>query len=135
MRMGIVVVLVAALAALPSEPYAAVRVEEKTEWQLGGMLAKVASLVGKGAPEAETTTIAATASRKVSMSRTAGEIVDLDEGAVYRLDLENRTYRVTTFDELRRHAEAARREIAAEARTVAARRETACVMWSGPYDP
>lgn len=113
MRMGMFVVGAAALAAvLTSEASAAVRMEEKSQWQLEGMLGKVASLVTKGAPEAETTTVAATASRKVSMSGKTGEIIDLDEGAVYQLDLENRTYTVTTFDELRQRVQAARKEAA-----------------------
>lgn len=116
MRMGIIVAGVAALAAAsPSAASAGVRLEEKSEWQLEGMLGKVASLVTRRKPEAETTTVAATASRKVSMSATSGEIVDLDAGEVYQLDLENRTYTVTTFDELRRRVEASRREAASTA--------------------
>lgn len=121
MRIGMFVVGAAALAAvLTSEASAAVRMEEKSQWQLEGMLGKVASLVTKGAPEAETTTIAATASRKVSMSGETGEIIDLDEGAVYHLDLKNKTYTVMTFEELRRRVEASRREAAGAVRQNAA---------------
>jgi hypothetical protein len=140
MRIGIVVFGVAALAvALPSETNAAVRTEEKSEWHLEGMLGKVASLVNKRAPEAETTTIAATASRKVSMSGTTGEIIDLDEGAVYHLDLKTKSYTVTTFEELRQRIEASRREAAGAVRQEAAsgasraapsRRRTSCCSTS-----
>jgi hypothetical protein len=84
--------------------------------RFAGAFGKVARLVTGSEPEVETTITAGTATRKVSLSRKTGEIIDLDEGAMYQLDLENRTYTVSTFEDLRRHAERARREAAAEQR-------------------
>lgn len=118
MRIGIIVggIVAVAAAALPSTGSAAVRIEERSEMRFAGAIGKVARFVTGSEPEVETTITAATASRKVSISRKTGEIVDLDEGAMYQLDLENRTYTVSTFEELRRHAERARREAAATQR-------------------
>lgn len=115
MKIGITLLGAVALAAtVPSTASAAVRIQQRSEMKLEGALGKIASFVA-GAPEAETTSIAATASRKVSMSRSTGEIVDLDEGAVYHLDLESKTYTRMTFDDLRERVEASRRRAAAEA--------------------
>ncbi|HET7754921.1 MAG TPA: hypothetical protein VFK85_13515 [Anaeromyxobacteraceae bacterium] len=115
MKIGITLLGAVALAAtLPSTASAAVRIESRNEMKLEGALGKVANFFTGGEPKPETTTVAATASRKVSMSRSTGEIVDLDEGAVYHLDLKSGTYTKMTFDALREQVAAARRRAAAE---------------------
>ena len=81
------------------------RVERRTTVKFGGAVGGVLNrLGGKAAREGvvETTTVKGT--RRASLSANAGEIVDLGEEKIYQLDLDDKTYRVVTFDELRRKA-------------------------------
>jgi hypothetical protein len=50
------------------------------------------------------------ADRKVTMNDATGQIVDLAEEKVYDLDLRKKTYTVTTFAEIRKQMEEARRK-------------------------
>jgi len=54
--------------------------------------------------------------RKVSMSDTTGQIIDLKEEKVYDLDIKKKTYKVTTFAEIRRQIEEAQRKAQEEAK-------------------
>src|SRR5687768_17491326 len=86
------------------------RVERKTTVKFGGAIGGVLNrLGGKATKEGvvETTTVKGT--RRASMSANAGEIVDLGEEKIYQLDLDDKSYRVMTFAELRRQAEEASR--------------------------
>ena len=71
----------------------------KFEGFLGGM---VGMFGGKAAREGVVITNAVKGDRKVELNDTTGRIVDLKEEKVYELDMKNKTYKVTTFDELRR---------------------------------
>lgn len=115
-RLAIIAFAAAALAgAVPSGASAAVKVEEKSQFELQGMLGKLASLGGAGGSDkANLTSIAVNPTRKVSISGDTGEIVDLAEDKIYVLDLKGGTYRVTTFEELRQKMEEARRRAAEE---------------------
>src|SRR5688500_17459216 len=86
------------------------RVERKTTVKFGGAIGGVLNrLGGKATKEGvvETTTVKGT--RRASLSANAGEIVDLGEEKIYQLDLNDKSYRVVTFAELRRQAEEASR--------------------------
>src|SRR5579872_1003855 len=50
------------------------------------------------------------------MNEQTGQIIDLGEEKIYDLDLKKKTYRVTTFDELRRRMEEARKKAEEDAR-------------------
>ena len=82
---------------------AAVQKEEKTQVQFTGFLGGMAKMIGgKTAKEGITETATVMGNRKSTMRGTAGQIIDLDEEKVYDVDLKGKSYRVTTFDEIRR---------------------------------
>jgi hypothetical protein len=65
-------------------------------------------LGGKATKEGVVETTTVKGMRRASLSANAGEIVDLREEKIYQLDLDDKTYTVTTFAELRRKAEEGR---------------------------
>lgn len=109
-------VLAAALCALATGvTYADVKKEERTQFKLEGMLGRMAGLFGgKAAREGVVHTVAVKGDRRLTTTDTTGQIVDLAEERVYELDLRRKTYKVVTFEELRRQIreaqEKARRE-------------------------
>lgn len=92
------------LATLSAAPaFAEVKTKEKGQVKFEGMLGRVVGLFGgKAAREGIVTTTAVKGNRKVTMSDTSGQIVDLSEEKVYTLDMKKKTYTVETFDEIRR---------------------------------
>jgi hypothetical protein len=76
---------------------------------------------GKSAREGVTSTIAVKGDRKVTTSDTTGQIIDLGEEKVYDFDLKKKAYTVTTFAELRRRMEEARKKADENARKEAGR--------------
>jgi hypothetical protein len=103
-----------ALSAGPA--MAEVKTREKTHVTLGGMIGKVFNLFGgKAAKEGIVSTTAVKGNRKVTMNESNGQIIDLSEEKVYDLDIKKKTYKVTTFDELRRRMREARERAEKEA--------------------
>jgi hypothetical protein len=110
------IALTAALITIPA--HAEVKKEERNQVSFSGALGRVVNFFGgKSAREGVLSTVAVSGDRKMT---TAGDntaqIVDLTEERVYDLDLRRRTYRVTTFEEIRqrmREAEEKAREAAA----------------------
>jgi hypothetical protein len=97
--------------ALTSSLSADVRSDQRVKFQLGGMLGKMVNMFGgKGAREGVVSTVAVKGNRMATMSDTNGQIIDLTEEKVYDLDIKKKTYTVTTFAELRKRMEEARRE-------------------------
>lgn len=92
------------LAALSAAPaFAEVKTREKGQVKFEGMLGRIVGMFGgKAAREGIVTTTAVKGNRKVTMSDTSGQIVDLSEEKVYTLDMKKKTYTVETFDEIRR---------------------------------
>ena len=87
-----------------------VRTDQRVRFQLGGALGKMVNMFGgKGAREGVTTMVAVKGNRKVTMNDSTGQIIDLSEEKIYDLDLKKKTYKVTTFAELRRQMEEARK--------------------------
>jgi hypothetical protein len=106
--------LVIAGSALVS---ADVRTDQRVRFQLGGAVGKLINMFGgKGAREGVTTTVAVKGNRKVTLSDTTGQIIDLSEEKIYDLDMKRQTYRVTSFAQLRAEMEKARREAEQAAR-------------------
>ena len=88
-----------------------VRSDEKTKMELGGALGRfVGMFAGKAAKEGVTTSIAVKGNRAARMSEDTGQIIDLTEEKVYELDLKKKTYKVTTFAEMRRQMEEAQKK-------------------------
>jgi hypothetical protein len=94
-----------------------VKSDEKSLVKFEGMLGKVVGLFGgKSAREGVKTSVAVKGDRKTSITDTTGQIIDLKEEKVYDLDLKKKTYKVTTFAEMRRQLEEAQRRAAEEAK-------------------
>ena len=110
-------ILTMALAAAPV--HAEVKKEERNQVSFAGMLGKVFNFFGgKSAKEGVVSTVAVSGDRKMTTTgENTGQIVDLREEKIYDLDLRRKTYKVTTFEEIRRQmreAEARARESAAK---------------------
>ena len=83
-----------------------VRADEKTRVELAGVLGRMMNLFGgKGAREGVTSTVIVKGDRKATLHEDSGQIIDLAEEKVYDLDLKKKSYKVTTFAELRRRWE------------------------------
>ena len=97
--------------ALSSTLSADIRSDQRVKFQLGGALGKLVNMFGgKGAREGVTSMVAVKGDRKVTMSDSTGQIVDLAEEKIYDLNVKNKTYTVTTFAELRKRMEEAKRD-------------------------
>ena len=99
-----------------------VRADEKTRVELAGMLGRMMNLFGgKAAREGVTSTVAVKGDRKATLNDTTGQIIDLADEKIYDLDLKKKTYKVTTFAELRRRMEEAKKKAEEDARKEGAR--------------
>lgn len=105
------------VAAATTSVSADVRTDQRVKFQLGGAIGKLVNMFGgKGAREGVTSTVAVKGDRKATMSDSTGQIIDLAEEKIYDLDLKKKTYKVTTFAELRQQMEEAKREAEKNAR-------------------
>jgi hypothetical protein len=110
-------VVVCALIASSAVLSADVRTDQRVKFQLGGMVGKLVNMFGgKGAREGVVSMVAVKGNRKVTMSDTTGQIIDLSEEKIYDLDVRKKTYKVTTFAQLRAEMEKAQREAEKAAR-------------------
>lgn len=117
-RLIVAFALAAAVFAASSSTLSAdVRSDQRVKFQLGGAIGKIVNMFGgKGAREGVTTMVAVKGNRKATMSDTTGQIIDLSEEKVYDLDVKKKTYKVTTFAELRRQMEEAKKDAEKAAR-------------------
>jgi hypothetical protein len=110
-RCGLAVLLVCVFASVAAR--AEVKTEEKSQIKFEGMLGRMFGLFGgKAAREGLVSTVALKGDRQMTTSESTGQIVDLAEEKVYELDMKKKTYTVTTFAEMRRRMEEARRKAA-----------------------
>ena len=101
-----------------------VRSDQKARVQFAGVLGRMYNMFGgKSAREGMTTTIAVKQDRKATTTDTTEQIVDLAEEKIYDIDLKKKSYTVTTFAELRRRMEEARRKAEEDARKEAGREQ------------
>src|SRR5438105_2548406 len=117
-RVRIAAALVLACLALSSTSLRAdVRADEKSHVEFAGMLGRMVNLFGgKAAREGVTSTVAVKGDRKATLNDATGQIVDLTEEKIYDLDLKKKSYKVTTFAELRRRMEEAQKKAQEDAR-------------------
>lgn len=117
-RLSLSVACIAAVLTLASSTVSAdVRTDQRVKFQLGGAIGKLVNIFGgKGAREGVTSMVAVRGNRKVTMSDSNGQIIDLTEEKIYDLDVKKKTYTVTTFAELRKKMEEARRDAEKSAR-------------------
>lgn len=106
------------LAWLPAAGVRAdVKTQEKGHVKFEGMLGRMMNLFGgRAAKEGVVSNVAVKGDRKSSLSDTGGRIIDLGEEKVYDLDLKKKTYKVTTFEEIRREIREAQERAEKEAR-------------------
>jgi hypothetical protein len=97
-------VLAAALSLVLASPVLAdAKLSQKTRVQLTGVLGTAMNVFGgRAAREGVTSDIAVKGNRRISRSGESAEIVDLDEEKIYSVDYARKTYKVTTFDEVRK---------------------------------
>ena len=99
------------LMLLPLALRADVKTDEKSHVEFAGALGRVVNFFGgKSAREGVTTTVVVKGDRKATLSENSAQIIDLKEEKVYDLDMRKKTYKVTTFDELRRKMEEAQKK-------------------------
>jgi hypothetical protein len=109
----VVCLLVASSAVVSAD----IRSDQRVKFQLGGMVGKLVNMFGgKGARDGVVSTVAVKGNRKATMSDTTGQIIDLSEEKIYDIDVRKKTYKVTTFAQLRAEMEKAQREAEARAR-------------------
>jgi hypothetical protein len=101
-------VLVALLAASQAIR-ADVRADEKTHVEFAGMLGRMVNMFGgKAAREGVASTVAVKGDRKATLNDLTGQIIDLAEEKIYDLDIKKKTFKVTTFAQLRQRMEDAK---------------------------
>jgi hypothetical protein len=111
MRRVTVSFVVMCLFVLTSSLSADVRSDQRVTFQLGGALGKMVNMFSKGAREGVTTMVAVKGNRKATINGdSTGQIIDLTEEKIYDLDIKKKTYKVTTFAEIRKQMEEARRQ-------------------------
>ncbi len=88
--------------------HADIQTQEKDQVQFAGALGRMMSLFGgKAMREGVIDTVAVKGNRKITFNDTVGTIIDLDEEKIYQLDMKAKTYKVLTFDDMRRQLEQA----------------------------
>ncbi|HSL21940.1 MAG TPA: hypothetical protein VK886_10425 [Vicinamibacterales bacterium] len=103
-----------------------VKTQEKGHVKFEGMLGRMMNLFGgKAAKEGVVSNVAVSGDRKATMSDNGGQIIDLGEEKVYDVDLKKKTYKVTTFEEIRRQIREAQERAEKEAREAEGKEETA----------
>jgi len=119
---AVIAIAATVIALAPLSVRADVRSDQKTKIEFAGMLGKMFNLFGgHGAREGTISTVAVKGNRKATINDAIGQIVDLSEEKIYDLDMKKKTYKVTTFAELRRQMEEAQKKAEEEARKEEAR--------------
>lgn len=80
-------------------------VDQKVQLHFGGAMSIVNVFGGKATHEGAQSTVVVKGDRKSSRTGGSGDIVDLAAEKIYRLDYDRKTYKVTTFEELRKQFE------------------------------
>ena len=92
-----------------------VKTQEKSQVQFPGMLGHMMNFFGgKAMREGTVDTVAVKGNRKLTMNDKTGQIIDLDEEKIYDIDLKSKSYKVMTFDDLRRQMEESAQRAKAE---------------------
>lgn len=103
----------AVLCLSASLAFAEGNVQQKTRVQFGGVIGGIANVFGgKAAREGVTSTTAVKGNRRLTTNDRSGELVDLSEEKIYRIDYNRKTYDVVTFAELRKQYEDAKKDAA-----------------------
>lgn len=116
LKVALMLTLVLSVAALVA-PNADVKTQEKSQIKFEGILGRVVGLFGgKAAKEGIVSSVAVKGDRKATTNDNTGQIIDLAEEKVYDLDVRGKSYKVTTFAELRRRMQEAQAKAEEQAR-------------------
>lgn len=108
------------VALSASVAQAEVKTRERSQVKFEGMLGRMIGMFGgKAAREGIVSSNAVKGDRKATMTDSTGRIVDLSEEKVYDLDLKKKTYKVTTFAELRQQLKEAQEKAERDAEKAA----------------
>ena len=103
---------------------AEVKIREKSQVRFEGMLGRMANMFGgKAAKEGIVSTSAVKGDRKATFTDSTGRIVDLAEEKIYEIDLKKKTYKVTTFEQVRQQMREAQERAARDAEKQKERQE------------
>lgn len=105
MKRGLLVLSLALGLAVPAAVTlrGEVKTQEKGQVKFEGMLGRMMNMFGgKAAKEGIVSNVAVKGDRKATTSEYGGQIIDLGEEKVYDLNTKNKTYTVTTFEEIRK---------------------------------
>ena len=103
--------------ALVTALRADIKTQEKSQIHFEGMMGRVVGLFGgKAMREGTINTAAVRGNRKMTVNESTGQIIDLGEEKIYDLDIRGKSYKVTTFDEMRRRMQEAREKAAQQPR-------------------
>jgi hypothetical protein len=103
-------------ATLSATVWADATIQQKTQMRFGGAVGSIINVFGRSAThEGVVSETVVHKNRKSMRSGDTGEIVDLGEEKIYYLDYGRQTYKVVTFDELRRQYEEAKARAKREA--------------------
>lgn len=99
-------ITLAAFAIAGGVAFAEATVEQRTQAHFGGALGGIINVFGgKATHEGLTSSTAIKGDRKLTRTGDSGELVDLGAEKVYHLDFAHKTYKVVTFEELRKQFE------------------------------
>jgi len=94
---------IAGLAIGAASISADIKTQEKTSFQMGGVLGGLINrFAGDAAKDGVVSSVAVHGNRKMTSNDATGRIVDLAEEKVYDIDYKRKEYKVTTFAELRK---------------------------------
>ena len=126
-RIAAAIVIAAGMGwASGSSVVADVKTQEKGLVKFEGMLGRMMNMFGgKAAKEGVVSNVAVKGDRKANLTDSGGQIIDLREEKVYDLDARKKTYKVTTFEEIRRQLREAQEKAAKEAKSEEGKQEPA----------
>jgi hypothetical protein len=126
-RLVMACALVLPLVSLTASPAVAdVKTRDKAQVKIEGFIGRMFNMFGgKAAKDGLESTTAVKGNRKASINESSGQIVDLAEEKVYDLDIKKKTYKVTTFAELRQQIKEAQERAQKEARKEEGKQEQA----------
>jgi hypothetical protein len=85
-----------------------VKSRQKSQVKFEGALGRVVNMFGgKAAKEGVISTIALKGNQQLTINDNTGELIDLDAEKIYTIDMRGKSYKVTTFAEMRKQMEKA----------------------------
>jgi len=96
-------IVLACLMLIASALFADVKVERRSKFELPGLLGGIVKVFGgKSAREGVVSKIAVKGDRKMTINEDIAELVDLSQEKIYQIDMKGKSYKVMTFEELRK---------------------------------